>query len=266
VLALSKSKANLNIVTTSPPPSKLGQSYQTALGLITQFTLERTSCNCQLIQSIWHNGRTSAVFWSSLWPKTGPRRALIRHQVSDRHGLTLPNSDRRPYDFFSLVWVPSIDLKFPWRDTWCKMNESRLQQPRVMISCTSVTCFTVNFQVILKTWAARNFACYDSLVIFFPRSGKKSPSLSLAPFLAGSRFRFGVYCKHTTTFSVNVVNLWAILCPTLHSCPTLYTVVVRYAWNIQYCAFDTATYPGLPNARICHNLDPIRTSGIHSEP
>ena len=27
-----------------------------------------------------------------------------------------------------------------------------------------------------------------------------------------------------------------------------YTVVIRSAWDIQYCAFNTATYPGLPNA------------------
>ena len=35
--------------------------------------------------------------------------------------------------------------------------------------------------------AARNFARYDSLVIFLARSGKNSRSLSLAPFLARYR-------------------------------------------------------------------------------
>jgi len=39
----------------------------------------------------------------------------------------------------------------------------------------------------LKTWAARNFARYDSLVIILARFGKNSPSLSLAPFLARCR-------------------------------------------------------------------------------
>jgi len=68
------------------------------------------------------------------------------------------------------------------------MNETRLQQPRVMINCTFVTCFIVNCGMIfLKTWAAGNFARYDLLVIFVTLSRKNSRSLWLAPFLAHCR-------------------------------------------------------------------------------
>jgi len=66
-LALSKSKANLSIVTTSPPSSKLGQSYQTALVLITVCLYWKelpviVMDEAQLIQSIWRNGRSFGRF------------------------------------------------------------------------------------------------------------------------------------------------------------------------------------------------------------
>jgi len=61
------------------------------------------------------------------------------------------------------------------------MDETRLQQSRIMISCTFVTCFIANCELLEISLAATH------LLFFSLAPGKNSRSLSLAPFLARCR-------------------------------------------------------------------------------
>ena len=74
--------------------------------------------------------------------------------------------------FFSrMSTINNIDLKFPWRDTWCKMNETRLQQPWVVPS----------WHVLL--WIVKwfkNMGCSLRLARYFSRSLREKFSLALA--------------------------------------------------------------------------------------
>jgi len=72
-----------------------------------------------------------------------------------------------------------INLKFQWQDTCVKMNETRLQQPRAMISCTSVTCFIVNAEMIFKNMGDSKF-CSLQFARYFSRLLQEKFSLVLA--------------------------------------------------------------------------------------
>ena len=47
-----------------------------------------------------------------------------------------------------------------------KINETRLQQPRVMINCAFVTCFIVNCEVIFKKHGLLEFSLATTLSLF----------------------------------------------------------------------------------------------------